>query len=116
MEIYKPDEYEEIKLPKPGEQQKGVITSINEGCLSDFIDEKALELWKSAEGTDPCIEIVAEMKDGFTRRKVITVPKDKKIHPKSNFGKWKKQYGKYPFVGQEVFFLANAEGFYNFQL
>jgi len=116
MEAYNADVLQARVLPKPGERINGTVTTIETGKIGDYVDEKALLEWKNTKADDPAIQIAVELTDGSTMRKTLTKPLDNLVHPRSNLGRWKKVYGGYPRVGQEVFLIANEEGYFELVL
>lgn len=108
--VYNTTKFVEKKLPKPGTKQEGKIIEINEGKLKDFITPEVLIKWEDSSGNEIYIQIVMELEDGIKITKLISLPLNDEVHPKSGLGIWKKQFGDYPKVGQEIFALADSEG------
>jgi hypothetical protein len=111
---YNPDVLQAKVMPKPGERTNATITEIKTGKLGEFVDKDVLSTWKNADPESPVIEISASIGDSMTRKKIIHVPPSGQVHPLSNLAKWKKTYGDYPRQGQQVFLVADEEGFYQF--
>jgi len=113
---YKPETFKEKEIPTAGNKITAKVAEIKSGVLKDFIDKDALEKWKNSTPDDPCIEVVVVCEDGTQRKRTMPYPADGAIDPRSNLGKWKKAYGVYPAEGQDLFLIADAEGFYQFQV
>lgn len=114
--IYDPNAMTEKPLPKVGDKVEGSVTDIKSGRLGDLIPADVLAKWENADPEAPAIEIVAQLDDGSIRRRTVQIPSDDKVHPQSNLAKWRKAYGAYPSVGQRIYLLADAQGFYQFQV
>ena len=113
---YDPDVLQARVLPKIGERINGTVSAIETGKIADLIGHEALQEWRNIKADDPAIRVAVKLSDGTTMRKTMTMPPENQVHPKSNMAKWKKIYGGYPRVGQEVFLIANEEGYYEFVL
>lgn len=112
--MYDKEKLEEKPVPEAGDKIKATVIQIDEGKLKDFIDEESLTKWQNATGEEPAIHIIVETEEGEVRKKTIQVPTDNKVHPSSNLGKWKTGFKDYPFVGQKIYLLADAQGFFQF--
>jgi hypothetical protein len=113
---YNPESFVEKKTPEIGDKKKAKVVEIKQGKLGELLERDVLERWKDADPEEQAIEVTAELENGMTRKKTITLPMGQEVHPKSNLGKWKKVYGDYPKVDQEIFLIADADGFYQFQI
>lgn len=114
--MYDPNALSERPMPEAGDKIKAEVTDIKPGKLGELISADVLAKWDNADPEAPAIEIVAQCEDGSIRRRTIQVPVDDRVHPSSNLAKWKNAYGAYPSVGQRVYLLADAKGFYQFQV
>ena len=110
--VYDTKKFVEKKLPKAGTKQEGKIIEIVEGKLKDFITIEVLAKWENSTGNESYIQIVMQLDDDTRITKLISLPINGEVHPKSSMGIWKKQFGDYPKVGQEIFALADSEGRY----
>lgn len=102
-------EYSEIK---EGEKENTQVTEIIQGKGKDFFTEEYFENFKEkdkVETTKNQNAIKVVMANGA--EKIIMLPGDKKISPRSNLGLWKKTYGEYPKVGQNVTTRVDANGY-----
>jgi len=103
-------QYNELKA---GEKAETKVKEVKEGKQSDFRSEKYFEnIEGSAEQIEKikngsAIEVVCE--NGASL--VINLPDSKVISPKSKLGAWKKTYGDFPSVGQEVTSKTDENGF-----
>ena len=111
---YKPTAFKEKVLPKVGTQIKGIVTNVEEGKLSDFVEADSLAKWQKANPEDDCIQISCTTEDGLIRKRVIQLPTELEVHPKSNLANWKNKYGGYPALDQEIYLIADAEGWFQF--
>lgn len=111
---YNPEEFKEKKVPKAGDRINAKVTEVKSGKLGDFVEKDALANWKNADPESPAIEIIATTEEGHERKRTIPVPADGEVHPQSNLAKWKKSYGAYPSEGQEIFLIADGDGWYQF--
>jgi hypothetical protein len=113
---YNPTEYTEGIAPKPGDRIDGTITDIETGNLGTFIAPEVAAKWKSFNAQARAIKVTMTNAENRQFQKVITLPADPKNVPaRSRFGKWKKYYGAWPTIGQKVWVLANADGYFDFQ-
>jgi hypothetical protein len=96
-----------------GARQTTKITAIKEGTKADFYGD---EYWAAikedkasieAQKKQPALEVATE--NGATV--VIAIPANKVVNPKSNLALWKKTYGKYPEVGQQINTKTDENGF-----
>ena len=110
------DEYEEVETikPKPGEMVKGIVVNIDKGELKDFINEERLTKWnKEPEAPVINVEVEYMYRDNvYKKNKIISLPGNKKINKKSKLYKWKKKFGNYPYISQEVYLIADGDGFF----
>lgn len=112
--VYDHTQMKEKPLPKAGTQEHGKVTVVEEGTLADFIDKEVLKKWEGSDKDDKALKVTFES-DNIKKDKVMTLPKtDEGVSPRSIMGKWKKAYGDYPHVGQEIFLTADADGYYQF--
>ena len=107
---YTPKNLKEKKLAKTGTKADGKIVGIQDGLLSDFVRTEVLHKWENATGNEKVINVVMELETGDTISKVIRLPENDEVHPKSALGIWKKQFGDYPKLGQEIFAMADSDG------
>lgn len=114
--MYDMNNLKEKEMPKAGTKIDAKVTEIKSGVLGDFIEQSVLDTWKNANANDPAIEIHATTSEGFIRKRTLPTPKNEEVYPSSNLGKWKKTYGQYPHEGQEIYLIADGEGFYQFVL
>lgn len=109
---YNPEELQTQITPKAGNRVKAHVTSIQQGTLGDFIPPELLKSWDGSQPDDPAIEVTIHTVDGYQKRRVLKYPTNNMVSPKSNLAKWKKVYGGYPHIGQEIELVADEEGFY----
>jgi hypothetical protein len=114
MDMYNPNEFVEKKVLKPGTTITAKVTDIKKGVLSDFMAAEVLAKWENTTPDAACIEVTATTADGFSRKKILPLPLTNEIHPKSNLAKWKKLFGAYPEEHQEIYLIADGEGYYQF--
>lgn len=108
------DEYEDVK---PGDKEATKVTEVNKGEAGEFRTDK---YWDKVQDKNdasdeeieklkkkPAIEVKTENGASI----VINLPDDKKIRPGSNLGLWKKTYGEFPKVDQEVNTKVDDNGF-----
>lgn len=114
--VYDPKKFKEIEMPKIGTSIKGKVTDLNEGILRDFLSPDILEKWDKSDPESKQLEVVILLENGQTRKKLVALPDDGQVFPSSNMGKWKKTFGAYPHIGQEVFLIVDAEGFPQFKI
>ena len=107
---YIPKNLKDKKLPKTGTKVDGNVKEIQDGILSDFVKSEILHKWENATGKEKVINIVMELETGDKISKIIRLPENDEVHPKSAMGLWKKQFGDYPTIGQEIFAMADSEG------
>lgn len=112
--LYKPEEYKEKETVKEGTKQKAKVVSIEEGFIGQFIEEEVLSKWKGVDPQSPAIEVTVKADDGSQRKRVMPIPQDGYYHKNSNIAKWKRIYGGWPAIGQEVELIADNNGFWNF--
>lgn len=115
METYNPEDYE---IVKPGTKRDLIVTGIDRGELKDFIEKEHLDKFKS-DPSSPYLKVHLEVADksGAKDDMLISLPTDPRaVSPASNFGKWRLAFGAFPFVGQQVYQFANAEGYFQFKL
>jgi len=115
MDEYKPEELKEMSV---GEKKVTVITEIKQGTMGDLVTDGYWVNTKLKDDQIPeaklkrAIEVIAA--NGAT--KVIALPPGDEVNPKSNLGAWKKTYGDYPKVGQEISTKVDENGFNNIVL
>lgn len=111
-------EYTEVEPARQGERADGVVVSVERGVLKDFVDKELLDKWFSSPSQEViCVLVEGKFQGVSVRdRKILTLPSDKGIRKNSNLYKWKRLFGSYPFVGQKVFLVADAEGFFRLTL
>ena len=106
-------------LPKD-EILVGVIASIEDGVVKQFIPESAVDGWKG-DINSPAINLQLDVtveKDGnkivekLTQMFTYILEGGKTIYSvKSNLGKYKKKYEKLPEVGDQVKVITDSDGF-----
>jgi hypothetical protein len=111
---YNPSEFVEKKVVKPGTSMQGKVTDIKKDVLRNLVSAEVLPKWDKTSPDAECIEITAVTTDGISRKRIMPLPIGNEIHPKSNLAKWKKAYGAYPEVGQEIYFIADGDGYFQF--
>ena len=102
--------YEEVKA---GARQQTKVASVTEGTQEDFRSER---YWEHIEDTPDNIakmkvQPAIEVKTYNGASMVLNMPLANLISPKSNLAAWKRTYGAYPFVGQEVSTKVDEKGF-----
>ena len=106
--------YQDVKAGLKTETQ---VKEITEGTqeqfrtanyFDSFQDKTKIEVAKKQKA----IKVLCE--NGAT--KVISLPMDKVVRPKSELFLWKKTYGEYPKVGQKVTSKIDENGFQNIVL
>jgi hypothetical protein len=103
-------QYNEVKA---GEKSKTKVTEIIEGKQEDFRSDAYYDKVEASKEElekmkiSPAINIKCENGADL----VINVPASKTINPKSKLGMWKRTYGDYPEVGQEVTTKVDENGF-----
>lgn len=104
---------EEFKTVQAGDRIDGEVTEIQDGMLSDFLTPEQLKKWQHSDPRDPSIQVTVTFGNGYVRKKLMSLPQGNLVSPGSSIGKWNKKYGAYPYVGQKVYAIADAEGFYD---
>ena len=102
--------YEEVKA---GEKEDTKVVSVTKGKQSDFRSEA---YWDKIEDTPTNIRNIKnqdaiEVKTANSASIVINLPESKKVNPRSNLALWKKTYGDYPAIDQEVRTKTDEFGF-----
>jgi len=114
--MYEPNSYVEKKSKNEvGKTYEDKIASVNEGTLASFI--KDWETFKSKcehppDANQPTLEVRSEL----GAKKLIALPVGKEYSPKSNFGRWIKNFKAPPQIGQEVRVIVDDDGFFQFLL
>lgn len=98
---------------KPGSKISGTVTRIESGFLRDFLDPIQWEAWHAKE-KDLAIKVIVTSERSGSFNKLIRIQPDGMVLPKSSLNSWKKAYGDYPRVGQNVELRANESGFFEF--
>jgi hypothetical protein len=117
---YNPNELKEKAVLPAGTRINAKVTAIEQGILSDFQTPDQILQWKGANETDEYINVVVkylnEMAQEITLKKLLALPKNAEfeVHPNSKLGKWKEHFEKYPYVGQQIYLLADGKGFLKF--
>jgi hypothetical protein len=109
---YNPTKFKDIKSPKAGTKMDGKVIEIKTGVLSDFVDSIIITSKWKADPQENAINVIMELESGDVIKKVMTVPESGNIKDKSSLGIWKKQFGDYPQVGQEIFAIADSDGWF----
>jgi hypothetical protein len=113
---YTPEAYKDKPKPKAGTQINAVVKSIEDGKIKDFVGKEALTSWKNVNPDTQVIQVTAITETGFDRKKTIVTPMNDQVDERSNLGKWKAKYGAYPYVGQEIYLIADGDGYFQFAL
>lgn len=113
---YDPKKLQEKVLPNEGDRVEATVTEIHEGKLGDLVDGEVLSEWKNADPDSKAIEVVARGDEGAMARRILQVPHDGFVNPRSNMGKWKTIYGEYPHMNQRVTLMADKKGYFRFLL
>lgn len=90
---------------KDGIRGTAVIISITEGERQDFVRLEVAKDWKDFKPEQKCIQIIAETKyedQNFRMHKTMTLMDTGVVYKKMKMADWKKVYGNYPHVGQQV--------------
>lgn len=126
LEAYDSKNFKVGKTIKPGDKidAKVVLVTIDE--LQKLIKPESLPKWKTTLPTERMIKVVAQatMKTGkvIDRETIFNHPKEKDldgkwlVNPKSPLARWAESYGGLPVEGQEVYLLADGQGFYQFNI
>lgn len=89
------------------EKKKGKITDIQEGKVSDFVQNKGA--WEEVINR---LAIEATISyENIIFKKMFILPVDKKIATTSELGRFKEQYGQFPVIGMEVNVTRDKKGF-----
>lgn len=113
---YNPHNSEEQKESglKQGQIVEGVIVSIDDGTVKQFIPEGTKwdgDTNQTAINATISYKVNDEIKT-FTKLFTYNEEEGKtKYHPKSNLGKFKKTYGMLPVIEQKVNIKGNEEGY-----
>jgi len=111
---YNPESLKMRETPKAGSRCDAIVEKIEAGTLGDFVAPDALAKWNGAKTTDTAIRVIARTTDGFERKKTMPIDPTGAVHPKSNLAKWNAAYGGFPKEGQQIFMIADSEGYWQF--
>lgn len=116
--MYEPEQLKEKTMPKAGTQIAATVSKIEEGTLKEFVPEDKLQKFENSSPEDRVLRVTAQSGEAgeIERNVLIMLPKDNEVHPKSKMAQWKKKYGDYPKEGQEVYLIADADGYYQFNV
>lgn len=121
--VYDYTKIEKQPTPEEGDRVGAKIVDIESGVLRDFVRPEYLPSWAEDKndaasvevaGEKTAIRITAKTKSGITKRRIFHYPPNMMVSPRSNLAKWRKVYGEYPHIGQEVELVADKDGYYDF--
>ena len=114
---YVAEQVKVVDKPSNGQRVNAVVASVEQGVLKDFIDFETLLKWKEKQPEKPCIKVTAQLENGDKRYIVLSLPSDgKSAHHLSKLAKWIKSYAGAPKEGQQIYLIADGQGYYQFHL
>lgn len=115
-EGYNPNNTEVVEGLKAGIMVDGIITTITDGIVKDFVDKEHLDKWKRPE--QRCIKIIAECiyqektyNDEILFTYNLTDGKTT-FSSRSNLGKFNSYYKSTPKSSNKIQMKTNAKGFF----
>lgn len=109
---YKPNEMQEKEVPAKGTTTTAKVEEINEGILRDFVSDEVLKGWEKANPETPTLQVIAMTPEGFPFKTTMTLPSGNEVHPASKMAMWRRLFGDYPDVEQEIKLVADGKGFW----
>jgi len=99
LDIYAKLDEEAKDIPERNMGDKGIgkIIDIQIGIVKDFVEEEALEKWRGNINTQ-CMQLIIKNPDDAEIKQILTFS----AHPQSNLQRWKRRYGKYPELDDEI--------------
>lgn len=114
---YRPEEIKVVEKPQSGSRINGKVVLVEQGMLKDFIPFETLLKWKEEKPEKRVIKVTSQLETGISKDIVITLPEDgKNAHHLSKMAKWVKSYGSAPAEGQNVYLIADGQGYYQYHL
>jgi hypothetical protein len=106
--MYNANGYTVKPLPKVDTVTKAKITKITEGTFEEFVEDKYLDKFPNPTGA--CIQLEIQTEDGYKIEKLMSIPEDDEVSPKSDLGSYMSKYGKAPEIDDSVKCIYTKKG------
>lgn len=106
--MYGDKSYTVKPLPKVDTVIQAEVIGIVEGTFEEFVEPQYLDNFKNPESA--CIELEIKTVDGYKIKRLIALPEDEEVSPKSDFGKYISKYDSAPKIGDTVNCIYTKKG------